>query len=372
MMLMSIQYTILTLFYRDYFSKDIESDWNLDLALQKLGLPEKDLYTHLVTLYQLKLLTTTSEWVPGEEMIDGKLHKVTKCVNYYMISAQGIIAIETNQKGDVPCNLVNDNMRIRMAILDAAAENRHENGISNQTGHWETIQHAYFDKAVTRGIDIATLNRNDQILSMQGFLTRGSLCSGFEITNDGLIQHEIWQRKIKNSEEFEALKNGRNYTPQARGRRIEKVLSNSISSDNWKCDTNILSETEEQDLVISRNREYYLAECKWEKKAVGAPYISRLKSKVIKRPGCRGIFFSMSGFADTAIMEAIDQLNMCLIMFFGPSDIQSIIAEEMSFSSLLNQKYDVLIKSRKMLSDGIVLPRSMRNNRRSGKKVNCP
>jgi len=351
---LQIQGSLLTLFYKARFSETEDRSYELTLDPVDFGVSEKELGNCLHTMRQLGTLTVNQRLAPCEEIIDGEIRKFAGAVQYFCISPQGITEIESNPQDSSLNPIISKNIKIRKAILEAATRNRTKNGIAGKTGHWEAVQHGYFDEIEATKIEWPLIREQAIILVYQKLLTKGGLCSGYEITPEGLVQLEVWRRRAKTSEEFRALKSCIGMTPQQRGRRLEHVLSIAIAGGGWRCEPNVAVATEEHDLVISKEREYYIAECKWEKKAIGCPHISRLRDKVALRPAGRGLFFSMSHFADTAIQTILNGLNNSLLLLFGPKDIETIIAEDRQFCELLNEKYDNAIKARQILIDGNV------------------
>jgi hypothetical protein len=105
------------------------------------------------------------------------------------------------------------------------------------------------------------------------------------------------------------------------------------------------------DIIVYKEREYYLVECKWEKSPIEASIIRELYGKLGNRIGVLGMVVSMSGFAGGAIKQAEQYANEKVILFFGPQDIHSLVYETSSFEKLLNDKYQQLITRRKVIFD---------------------
>jgi hypothetical protein len=97
------------------------------------------------------------------------------------------------------------------------------------------------------------------------------------------------------------------------------------------------------DVIVYREREYYLVECKWEKVPVEAGVIREFYGKLGNRVDVRGIAVSMSGFAGGAVKQVRDYRNDRIILLFGPDDVRSMVYERVAFDELLNQKYRAFV-----------------------------
>src|SRR5688500_9374047 len=96
------------------------------------------------------------------------------------------------------------------------------------------------------------------------------------------------------------------------------------------------------DVMVSRAREYYLTECKWEQKPTGAPVVRELYRKLGNRVGVRGILLSMSGSTSGTARQVEDYAGDKVILLFGPEDFRSMVAQQTSFEKLLDEKYGEL------------------------------
>lgn len=117
----------------------------------------------------------------------------------------------------------------------------------------------------------------------------------------------------------------------------------------WNQEANVMTSYEQIDVVIHRNREFYLIECKWEKDPIEAGEIDKLFGKLRRRIGTNGFLMSMSGFTSGAIENVEDSTSDKLILLFGKEDIEEIIANPNSFDSLFNEKCEELVMRRKAI-----------------------
>ena len=85
-------------------------------------------------------------------------------------------------------------------------------------------------------------------------------------------------------------------TPQKRGHELEGLLVQIMKADGWECELNVRGRGEEHDIVIHRDREYYLIECKWHKAPIEPASIREFRDRVSSRVHVQGIFVSMSGY----------------------------------------------------------------------------
>lgn len=121
-----------------------------------------------------------------------------------------------------------------------------------------------------------------------------------------------------------------------------------IGEQGWNTEGRVRTSNEEMDVIISREREFYLLECKWEKEPVESNVLRELFGKLSNRFDVRGIVLSMSGFTRGSEKQAHDYVGQRVILLFGPKDTESLIDGQTAFDDLLNVKYNQLI-SRKMV-----------------------
>lgn len=105
------------------------------------------------------------------------------------------------------------------------------------------------------------------------------------------------------------------------------------------------------DVVIHKKREFYLIECKWEKKPIESKVVNELFGKLSKRTLTNGILFSMSGFTLGADKNVESLTGTKAILLFGEKDLKKLIINPSSFEDLLNEKFTALISQRKVVFD---------------------
>ena len=171
---------------------------------------------------------------------------------------------------------------------------------------------------------------------------------GLEITNSGLTSVERSRVWAGISEEFERISN---MLPQPRGRALQKLLARIIGHHGWGQDEGVRTSNEEMDVIVFREREYYLLESKWEKDPIEADVIRELFGKLGNRIDVRGIVVSMSGFTGGAVKQVEDYTGQRIILLFGASGTKAMIYGQATFNELLNEKYKELITKRKVAFD---------------------
>lgn len=166
------------------------------------------------------------------------------------------------------------------------------------------------------------------------------LQSGFRYHKD----RELW-REI--SDLFKQLYNCS--TPQKRGIEFQRLFSRLIGMDKWTVEESAKSSNEEIDILVHREREDYLVECKWEQKPTEASQIREFQGKLYNRSGVRGIFASMSGFSQGAVRQVEEQLSQRELLLFGPNDLRMLFAREKSFEDMLTEKHRVMVRRKEGL-----------------------
>jgi len=253
---------------------------------------------------------------------------------HYEIDAQGVINAEN--EGVSPKEITKENQQIRTAVLDQLAK-VYEKGGSFADAYIEVISRDL-------NIDINLLVNNLQILEDLGYAE--SVASGsYKITYAGLDAVKEWRQRSTFAEEFEQISAQK---PQPRGRSLQKLLAKVIEKHRWSQEEGVRTSNEEMDVIVFKEREYYLIECKWEKDPIEADVVRELFGKLSNRIGVQGIIVSMSGFTEGAIKQAIDYASQRVILFFGPDDVHSLIYVKSSFNELLNEKYQKLITKKKI------------------------
>ena len=137
-------------------------------------------------------------------------------------------------------------------------------------------------------------------------------------------------------------------SPQPRGRAFQKLFAKIIGRDGWSQEEGARTAHEEMDVIVHREREYYLVECKWEKDPMEAEVVRELYGKLSNRVGVQGIIVSMASFTQGAIKQAEDYANSRVILFFGPKNLHKMVYGQISFAALLTAKYQQLITRKKV------------------------
>ncbi len=137
-------------------------------------------------------------------------------------------------------------------------------------------------------------------------------------------------------------------SPQPRGRALQKLVAKVIEQHGWGQDESVRTSNEEMDVIVFREREYYLLECKWEKDRIEAAVIRELFGKLNNRIDVRGIVVSMSGFTEGAVKQVEDYISHRIILLFGGEDIRTLFYGQATFDDLLNAKYKELVTKRKV------------------------
>jgi predicted transcriptional regulator len=250
----------------------------------------------------------------------------------YEIKAKGIIQAE--QLGIAKMETRHRNELIRTQILNKLAEAYEE-------------QEPYADVADDQLGDSETdeLYANLHLLLDLGYLKAESTRS-YRITPTGYDAATDLRKKVFLTTEFERISN---LSPQIRGREFQKLLAKVVEQDGWLQEEGTRTSNEEMDVIVFREREYYLIECKWEKKSVESSVVRELHGKLANRVDVRGIIVSLSGFARGVTKQVEDYTSSRLILLFGPEDVNSLVYQRASFSELLNGKYRELVTRRKAI-----------------------
>ena len=260
--------------------------------------------------------------------------KVIAMGGVYQITAVGIL--EAEEKGIVPEEITSIQKHLRTLILSHLAEDHEKSGpvsmVSIQTLAAEISDDPYL------------VNQNLQFLADADYVkfpTFGTCATTYK----GLDAVEEWRSRQSVADEFDNLSR---LPPHPRGQAFQRIISKKLAQLDWKTEEAARTTNEEMDVIVHKNREYYLVECKWLQDPVEAAVIRELYGKLENRPGVRGMVFSMSGFTKGAVTQAEDYINKREIMLFGEKDINSLFASESTFDKILNQKYHALVVKREI------------------------
>jgi hypothetical protein len=257
------------------------------------------------------------------------------------LTTSGILYAEEHEL--VPAEKVKENWQARKKILNTLAEVREELG-SYALAHWSRV-------ASQAGIDESSCLRNIYVLIDMGLAQWGQEWQDSRITLEGLRQVNKWRQHMSWAEEYERLVSLEGLSPQERGHKLERLLVQIVEADGWECELNVRGLGEEHDIVIRRDREYYLMECKWHKTPIEPISIREFRDRVSSRAQVHGIFVSISGYTGAALQDARERLSDCMILLFGRKDVEAVLSGDATFTQFLNSKIDAAVKRRKILVD---------------------
>src|SRR6476620_10253758 len=75
----------------------------------------------------------------------------------------------------------------------------------------------------------------------------------------------------------------RSLPPHERGIQFQKLIAEIAKLQGWEQEEGVQTSNEEIDVIIYREREFYLIECKWLKEGVETKEVDVLHGKVSKR-----------------------------------------------------------------------------------------
>lgn len=252
--------------------------------------------------------------------------------SHYKITSLGVLKAEELALG--PQEEIESNRQTRTFLLDSLARLHQEHG--------HDIYRHYTNLCNEARVDHDLLLNNALLLKQLGYLEEPATGS-FQITFLGLEKVEAWRDRVSLVDEFEQISA---LEPKARGRALQKFLARTIEHSGWSQEEGVRSSHEEMDIIIYREREYYLVECKWEKDPIEASVIREVFGKLSNRVNVRGAVISLSGFTKGALGQVMDFAGQRIILLFGPSDVESLVYGRRSFEELLDEKYKELVTRR--------------------------
>lgn len=250
----------------------------------------------------------------------------------YRITGKGAVTAE--QLGVAPEELRRTNERARTDILLALAKVYEEKGRLYSKFKGELEEQLGIDPNIVTG-NLILLEE----LGYAEFAQNGC----FKIAEPGLHVVKEYRKTKGLADEFERISG---LAPQPRGRELQKLLAQVIAKEGWSTEEGVRSSHEEMDVIVSREREYYLLECKWEKAPVEAKVVRELFGKLSNRIDFKGMVVSMSGFAKGAVEQAEDYAGQRVILLFGEDSVKRIIYGQETFADLLNMKYRQFVTKR--------------------------
>lgn len=273
-------------------------------------------------------------WKVADRLANDNLIRAETIGGFYKTTSAGVLSAE--EQGFVPEELKKHNERARTLIMDILAK-AYDVGGSFADEYFE-------DLAKKTGLDEYDVVQNAQVLEDFGHVE--SVGNGYKITHRGLDAVEKWRERSTVSAEYEQIAK---MNPQARGRALQKWFAKIVQQHGWSQEEDVKTSHEEMDVIVYREREYYLVECKWEKDSIQADVIRELYGKLGNRVAVHGIVVSMSGFAKGAVKQAEEYAGQKVILLFGSGDINNMVTGQTDFDDLLNIKYKELMTHKKIV-----------------------
>ncbi len=254
---------------------------------------------------------------------------------FYQLKPRGVVYVEKHAIASADLVRTNDEARTRMLL--ALTKVYEEQGNLYMVPNSELYQEASLDQIQ------ATAN----LLVLHGLgLAEPFGNGGSRLTHNGLDFIEEYRKNRSLANEFEAISN---MSPQARGRALQKLIAKVAARHGWGNDEGVRTSNEEMDVIIYRDREYYLLESKWEKDPIEAAVVRELFGKLGNRIDVRGMVASMSGFSKGAVKQVEDYIAQRLILLLGSQDIRALVYGVVTLEELLNAKYKELVTKRRVI-----------------------
>lgn len=171
----------------------------------------------------------------------------------YELRATGIV--EAERRGIVSEELARKNKEVRALILTSLTDAYNKQG-PHASVHYEQIARSY---QLTHNTVLSNL---DVLENEYYYVEKDSALGRYKLTYHGLAFSEKCQQLKATIERFEKLTQ---MAPQPRGRAFQKFFAELLAKNGWDQAEGVRTSHEEMDIIISRDREYYLIECKWEK-----------------------------------------------------------------------------------------------------------
>ncbi|NOK63790.1 MAG: hypothetical protein GFH27_549283n22 [Chloroflexi bacterium AL-W] len=290
---------------------------------------------NLYSLLRQMMADKIAFWNAVTQMVDAGFIQGDEYGNY-ITTAMGALTAEDEDLP--PQNLVDHNQSTRICLLCILANAYHEQGFQTSIDIEELSQKT--------GCNIDVIKPNLVILNQLGHTIpdRGKTKS-FHITQTGMQQVTAYQEVERLKAEFKSITK---LGPHERGRAFQRIFAQAVEQNGWLQEESTRTHNEEIDIIVYKGREYYIIECKWEKKRVGAEIIRELYGKLSNRIDVRGIVISMSGFTKGAVDQAQECIPNKLILLFGKQDAQNIVDGKLAFEEVLDTKYKEAITKRKI------------------------
>lgn len=262
------------------------------------------------------------------------LIKIVATDLHSQITAHGIL--ETENTGIAPAELRGQSRVMRTQIMDRLGRAWDEKGPNHHVDVDDLLE--------TSGADIESVDVDTclRFLKDAEYIEDVTIRT-FRITPAGYEYVQGWRKTVSIAEEFESLSK---LTPQERGRKFQKLLARTLAEHGWRQEEGVNTSHEEMDVIVHREREYYLIECKWKRAPIKASVIRELFGKIENRVDVRGIAASLSGFTTGAVEQSQEYACKRAILLFGKQDVENLIYQKVSFEDLLSFKYNKLVTRR--------------------------
>ncbi len=288
----------------------------------------------LNSLINEKKLDIEIYWQIVKELENEELIEIKYSDRHYQITCEGIIYCEENEV--IQLSAIKENARIRTEIL-AGLKNFHE-----RTSYNDLVEYRYLLQQIK--LDSQNAHQNLFFLREIGYLDiigRNQLT----LTTFGKEKLEEVEQKNKMIRDFNNLTD---FKPQARGRAFQKHMAEYLEQQGWRSEEGVRNPNEEMDVILCKEREYILIECKWEKDPIGSAVIRELSGKLYSRGGIIGVLMSMSGITGNVEMTIREYLDKNAILVFGSQDITDLLTYKKDFDELLNEKHRALMTRKKV------------------------
>lgn len=286
--------------------------------------------------YDLNIVRGESDWDEQafwrliDRLYERDLVRMQSAGGFYSITHEGIEFAE--EQVQIEPNLKKRNQVIRTKALSWFVKRyRDQNDRASMDDALQQI-------SISNDEDFNVVLSNIQVLLYMGLLIKR--VGEFQVSEYGMTVYENYEKRRALVSEFEEIST---LEPSPRGRALQELLAKLFDRIGWLPSEGVRTSIEEIDIVIHKSREYYLTECKWEKKAIGAPVIRELYGKMENRAHIHGILFSMSGFASTAVSQVKKYGNKRMIFLFGANDITKLFGDPSSFEAMLDAKFEAFI-----------------------------
>lgn len=289
---------------------------------------------NLKTMAEREGLEKPGFWNLVDRMKSEALIRGRALGGFYEITSRGVIYAE--EAGLVDEEIAGRNQTARTLILNALMKVYEDKGNLYSAGMTDLYE--------ATGLEETVLKTNRQVLLGLDYI-EATGNARFKITNIGVDAFTEYRRTVGLVDEFEDISA---MAPRPRGRALQKFLAKVIGQHGWEQDEGVRTSNEEMDVIVFRDREYYLFECKWEKERVEASVIRELFGKLSNRVDVRGVVVSMSGFTEGAVKQVEDYIGQRVILLFGGDDVRQMVYGRVTFDELLNEKYKELVTRRKV------------------------